>query len=153
MNHYELLFVLKPTLTDEETKVQISKIQGNIIAQDATIVATDDKGMRKLAYPVDKNERGYYTVVYFQAPATSVHEIERLLRIDEDVLRFMTVKFSSKKDIVQFDKMANIAAKKSEIASETKSEKTPAETTIETETIVEETVVAETEKVADSKEA
>ncbi len=106
MNHYELLFILKPTLTDEETKAQIAKIQDNIVAQDAKIVATNDMGMRKLAYPVKKNERGYYTVVYFQAPGSAIAEIERLLRIDEDVLKFLTVKFSNKKEIAQFFKLA-----------------------------------------------
>lgn len=112
MNHYELLFVLKPTLTDEETKAQIAKIQDNITAQEATIVATDDMGMRKLAYPVEKNERGYYTVVYFQAPGAAIAEIERLLRINEDILKFMTVKYSNKKEIAQFTKMAEAVAKK-----------------------------------------
>ena len=114
MNHYELLFVLKPTLTDEETKAQIEKVQSNITAQDATIVATDDMGMRKLAYPVEKNERGYYTVVYFQAPGAAIAEIERLLRINEDILKFMTVKYTNKKEIAQFKKMAEAAAAKKE---------------------------------------
>jgi len=113
MNHYELLFVLKPTLTDEETKAQITKIQDNITAQEATIVATDDMGMRKLAYPVEKNERGYYTVVYFQAPGVAIAEIERLLRINEEILKFMTVKYTNKREIAQFSKMAEAAATKS----------------------------------------
>ena len=112
MNHYELLFVLKPTLTDEETKAQITKIQESITAQEANIVATDDMGMRKLAYPVEKNERGYYTVVYFQAPGVAIAEIERLLRINEEILKFMTVKYTNKKEVGQFNKMAEAAAKK-----------------------------------------
>jgi len=125
MNHYELLFVLKPTLTDEETKAQIEKVQSNITAQDATIVATDDMGMRKLAYPVEKNERGYYTVVYFQAPGAAIAEIERLLRINEEILKFMTVKYTNKKEIAQFTKMAATAAAKAEAPAPT-TEETPA---------------------------
>ncbi len=125
MNHYELLFVLKPTLTDEETKAQIEKVQSNITAQDATIVATDDMGMRKLAYPVEKNERGYYTVVYFQAPGAAIAEIERLLRINEEILKFMTVKYTNKKEIAQFTKMAAAAAAKAE-APAPAAEETPA---------------------------
>ncbi len=117
MNHYELLFVLKPTLTDEETKAQIAKIQDSITAQDATIVATDDMGMRKLAYPVEKNERGYYTVTYFQAPGVAISEIERQLRINEEILKFMTVKYTNKKEISQFTKMANAAAAKQEVSA------------------------------------
>jgi len=118
MNHYELLFVLKPTLTDEETKAQITKIQENITAQEATIVSTDDMGMRKLAYPVEKNERGYYTVVYFQAPGTAIAEIERLLRINEEILKFMTVRYTNKREIAQFMKMTEaVTAKKEAKAS------------------------------------
>jgi small subunit ribosomal protein S6 len=123
MNHYELLFVLKPTLTDEETKAQIAKIQDSITAQDATIVATDDMGMRKLAYPVEKNERGYYTVTYFQAPGVAIAEIERQLRINEEILKFMTVKYTNKKEIGQFTKMAEAAAAKSAVPAK---EETPA---------------------------
>ena len=72
MNHYETLFVVKPTLTDEETKAQIEKNIAIITDNGGEIVAIDDMGMRKLAYPVEKNERGYYTVVYHKAPATPV---------------------------------------------------------------------------------
>ncbi len=140
MNHYELLFVLKPTLTDEETKAQIAKIQENITAQEATIVATDDMGMRKLAYPVEKNERGHYTVVYFQAPGASIAEIERLLRINEEILKFMTVKYSNKKEIAQFSKMAEAAAKKA-AATLAKEEATA----IEEAPVSEEAPVAEAE--------
>jgi len=128
MNHYELLFVLKPTLTDEETKAQVAKVQDDITAQDGNIVATDDMGMRKLAYPVEKNERGYYTVIYFQAPGAAIAEIERLLRINEEVLKFMTVKYSNKKEIAQFTKMANAVTEKQEAPEK---EEAPAEETPE----------------------
>ena len=130
MNHYELLFVLKPTLTDEETQAQIAKIQENITAQEAEIIATDDMGMRKLAYPVEKNERGYYTVVYFKAPGAAIAEIERLLRINEEILKFMTVKYTNKREIAQFGKMAEAAAKKD--APAPAKEETPAAETAET---------------------
>jgi len=127
MNHYELLFVLKPTLTDEETKAQIAKIQDSVTAQEATIVATDDIGMRKLAYPVEKNERGYYTVVYFQAPGAAISEIERQLRINEEILKFMTVKYTNKKEIAQFTKMAEAIVSKQKAKEEISAEaETPA---------------------------
>jgi len=139
MNHYELLFVLKPTLTDEETKAQIEKIQESISAQEATIVAVDDMGMRKLAYPVEKNERGYYTVTYFQAPGTAIAEIERQLRINEEILKFMTVKYSNKREIAQFTKMAQAATAKSEAVS--KETAAPKEE-VATETATEETAAS-----------
>ena len=113
MNHYETLFVVKPTLTDEETKAQIEKNIAIITDNGGEIVAIDDMGMRKLAYPVEKNERGYYTVVYYQAPGIMIAELERQMRYNEEILKFMTVKYSKKKEIAQFTKQADAAAKKS----------------------------------------
>ena len=156
MNHYELLFVLKPTLTDEETKAEIEKIQSNITAQEANIVATDDMGMRKLAYPVEKNERGYYTVVYFQAPGASIAEIERLLRINEEILKFMTVKFSNKKEIAQFTKMAEAVAAKKEAAATKAAAPAKTEAPAKEEAPKEEAPVAEetpAEEAPETKEA
>jgi len=112
MNHYELLFVLKPTLTDEENKAQVDAIINSITAEDATIIAVDDMGMRRLAYQVEKNERGYYTVAYFQAPGVAISEIERQLRINENILKFMTLKYTNKKEIAQFTKMSDAVNKK-----------------------------------------
>jgi len=112
MNHYETLFVVKPTLTDEETKAQIEKTLAIITDHDGEIVATNDMGMRKLAYPVEKNERGYYTVTYYKAAGTVIAELERQMRYNEDILKFMTVKYTKKKEIVQFDKQVAAALKK-----------------------------------------
>jgi len=113
MNHYETLFVVKPTLTDEETQAQIEKNLAIITDNGGEIVATDDMGMRKLAYPVEKNERGYYTVVYFKAPGTLIAELERQMRYNENILKFMTIKYTKKKEIAQFNKQVEAANKKS----------------------------------------
>ncbi len=114
MNHYETLFVVKPTLTDEETQAQIAKTLAIITDNGGEIVATDSMGMRKLAYPVEKNERGFYTVVYYKAPGTLIAELERQMRYNEEILKFMTVKYTKKKEIAQFEKMAAAASKKAE---------------------------------------
>jgi small subunit ribosomal protein S6 len=118
MNHYETLFVVKPTLTDEETKAQIEKTLAIITDNGGEIVAVDDMGMRKLAYPVEKNERGYYTVAYYQAAGTVIAELERQMRYNEDILKFMTVKYTKKKEITQFDKMTDAVSKKNSAPAE-----------------------------------
>ena len=126
MNHYETLFVVKPTLTDEETKAQIEKTIAIITDNGGEIVAIDDMGMRKLAYPVEKNERGYYTVVYYQAPAPLIAEFERQMRYNEEVLKFMTVKYAKKKEIEQYNKMVAAVTKKNDTPAEPKQEEAPA---------------------------
>jgi small subunit ribosomal protein S6 len=126
MTCYETLFVVKPTLTDEETAAQIAKIKDVLAKEGAELVATDDMGMRKLAYPVQKNDRGYYTVLFFKGAGTVINELERNLKINEDVIKFLTVKYVKNKEIAQFDKLVAAATKKSEAPVEKAPEAAPA---------------------------
>jgi len=111
MNCYETLFVVKPTLTEEETAAQIEKIKDVLTKEGAEILATDEMGMKKLAYQVQKNNRGYYTVVYFKAPGSVITELERNLKINEDVIKFLTVKYTNNREIAQFNKLVEAANK------------------------------------------
>jgi small subunit ribosomal protein S6 len=104
MNNYETLYVLKPTLTDAETAVNIAKIEEILVREGAEILATNNMGMRKLAYPVAKNERGVYTVVYFKAAGSVITELERNLKFNEEVIKYLTVKYSKQKEVAQFEK-------------------------------------------------
>ena len=114
MTCYETLFVVKATLTDEETAAQIAKIKDVLAKEGAELVATDDMGMRKLAYPVQKNDRGYYTVLFYKGEGTVINELERNLKINEDVIKFLTVKYVKNKELAQFDKLVAAATKKAE---------------------------------------
>jgi len=109
MNCYETLFVVKPTLTEEETAAQIAKIKDVLTKVEAELLATDDMGMRKLAYPVEKNDRGYYTILFYKANGDAIAEIERNLKINEDIIKFLTVKYSNEKELAQFDKQVAAA--------------------------------------------
>lgn len=103
MTHYELLFVIKPTHTQEEIEAHVANVKASIEKDGGQIAATQDMGMRKLAYEVQKHNRGYYTVYYFTAPTSTILEIERLLRINESVLKFMTVKYAKKKEVIAWE--------------------------------------------------
>jgi small subunit ribosomal protein S6 len=118
MTCYETLFVVKPTLTDEETAAQIAKIKEIVANNGGELVATNDMGMRKLAYPVEKNNRGYYTVLFYKAEGTLINELERNLKISEDVIKFLTVKYVKQKELTQFNKLVEAANKKAEPAAE-----------------------------------
>ncbi|MFA5501106.1 MAG: 30S ribosomal protein S6 [Sulfurovaceae bacterium] len=130
MNCYETLFVVKPTLTEQEIASQVAKIKDILTREGAELIATDDMGMRRLAYAVEKQTRGYYTVLYYKAEGSKIAEIERNLKINEDIIKFLTVKYATKKEIAQFDKM---------VASVNKSTKAPASK----EVAAEETVAQE----------
>jgi small subunit ribosomal protein S6 len=99
MRHYENLVILKPTLTAEEMQAAVAQIEENITKDGGEIVARDVKGMKRLAYEINKNARGYFHIMYFRVAPTAIAEIERLYRINEDVLRFVTVKYDSKREI------------------------------------------------------
>jgi len=120
MRKYELLFILKPTLVEEEIQAKIDYLKDILERNGATIAALQDIGTRRLAYEIEKFERGYYGVFYFEAPSSSIFEIERNIRISEDFLKFMTVKYERQKEIKQWNKQVEKFSPKKE--EEAKSE-------------------------------
>ena len=123
MRHYENLVIVKPTLTAEEIQSELKAVEEVITSNGGEIAATDDMGMRKLAYPIDKNQRGYYYVVYYTVAPSAINEIERRFRINENLLRFITIKYDSKKEVTAWEKMVQKAKnapaeKKEETTSE-----------------------------------
>ncbi|NPA64918.1 MAG: 30S ribosomal protein S6, partial [Epsilonproteobacteria bacterium] len=66
-----------------------------------------------------KFERGHYYIIYFIAPSQTVRELERIYRITEDVIRFLTIKYETKKDIAAWEKMVERAKKAGGTSGET----------------------------------
>lgn len=125
MNNYETLYVLKPTLTDEETASNIAKIEAILLREGAEILATNNMGMRKLAYPVQKNERGIYTIVYFKANGSVINELERNLKFNEEVIKYLTVRYTKQKELTQFAKLVAASTPKEEVAVAVEEEAAP----------------------------
>lgn len=123
MRHYENLVIVKPTLTEEEIKSTIAGIEEVLTSNGAEIVARDAMGMKKLAYPIEKNARGYFYVMYYKAAPSAITEIERRFRINEEILRFVTMKYDSKREVKAWTEMVEktkkpaAAEKKEEAAS------------------------------------
>ncbi len=123
MKHYELLFVLKPTLTEEENKAKFDQVMSILEKNGCEVASVNDMGVRKLAYQIEKFERGHYYVVYFTASPSVIDEILRNLRYTEEVIRFLNLKFESKKELVSWEKMSKAnQAKKEEPKAEDKEE-------------------------------
>ena len=114
MRHYELLVVLKPTLTVEELQAKQTFLKEILEKNGAVITAKQEMGTRKLAYQIDKFERGTYVVFYFTAPTAAIAEVERIIRITEEFIRFMTVKFENQKELRFWNKQVEKLTKKSE---------------------------------------
>ena len=126
MRHYENLVILKPTLTAEEMEAAIANIEANITNGGGEIVAREAKGMKKLAYEINKNPRGYFHIMYFKIAPAAIEEIERLYRINEDVLRFVTVKYDSKREVKAWNDLVAKTEKAAQAAATAKTE-APAE--------------------------
>ncbi|MEJ2415130.1 MAG: 30S ribosomal protein S6 [Sulfurimonas sp.] len=111
MRKYENLVIVKPTLTAEEIQASISAIEEVITANGGEIAARDAMGMRKLAYPIAKNERGYYHVIYYSVAPAAIAEIERRFRINEEILRFVTIKYEKNSEVKAWDALVEKANK------------------------------------------
>ena len=113
-------------MTEEEIAVTITKVKDILAKEGAELVGTNDMGMRKLAYPVEKHARGYYTVLFYKAEGTIINELERNLKISEDVIKFLSIKYSKNKELAQFDKL--VASANKSIAPAPEATPTPVET-------------------------
>jgi small subunit ribosomal protein S6 len=112
LKHYETMFIVKPTLTEEETQAQIDAVKATIEKNGGEIVACDDMGSKELAYEIEKCKRGYYFVAYFKGEPAGLAEIERNYRINENIIRFIFIKYENKKEIAAWTAMSDEAAKK-----------------------------------------
>ena len=127
MRHYENLVIVKPTLTAEEIQESIKAIEEVITSNGGEIATTDTMGMRKLAYPIEKNERGYFHVIYYSAKPSVISEIERRFRLNEELLRFVTIKYDTNREITAWNELVKKAQKKPEVKTEApKAEEAPA---------------------------
>lgn len=114
MRHYETMFILKPTLTPEETQARIEFFKSVITREGGEISAIEDWGVKQLAYRIDnKYDRGYYFVIYYKAPPSLIIELERNMRVTEDVLRFLIVKYERQVELKAWNKMVEKANKAS----------------------------------------
>jgi len=105
MRHYENLVIVKPTLTEEEIKNTLTLVEEVITSNGGEIIGRDPMGMKKLAYPIEKNARGYFYVMYYTVAPSAISEIERRFRINEEILRFVTMKYDSKREIKAWNTM------------------------------------------------
>ncbi|GAB7022654.1 30S ribosomal protein S6 [Salidesulfovibrio brasiliensis] len=92
MASYETLLLLSPELGEEGRKEIVEKVSGIIANQGGELTETDEWGMRPLAYPVQKQSRGYYVRLVFNAPGALIAEMERIIRITDGIFKFITVK-------------------------------------------------------------
>ena len=112
---YELLFVIKGTLSQEEAAAVQEKFT-TLIADNGELVKVDEWGKRRLAYPIEKINEGYYVLAAFNSNPDFPAELERLLGINDNIMRSMTTR------VEETAKSASPAAAEEAVATETVSE-------------------------------
>jgi len=137
MRHYENLVVIKATLTNEEIESQVEALKQTIVDNGGEIVAVNNMGIKKLAYEVQKQKRGYYTNIFYKIAPNAIKEIERLERLNEDVIKFITVKYDNKREVAAFDQMVNKIIKKQTAKATPAPTPTPAPASAEETPVIE----------------
>jgi small subunit ribosomal protein S6 len=99
MRHYETIFIVHPDLNEEETTVVVDKFSNLLDEGGAFMVKEDHWGRRRMAYMVKKQNKGYFVRFEYGADAAAVAEMERIFKIDEQIIRFLTVKMADKFDL------------------------------------------------------
>ena len=92
MNNYELLYIINNDLADEAKEALVAKLNGVVTENGGSVESVEKWGTKKLAYPINFKNEGYYVLVNFTAEATLPSELERIMRISDSVVRFMVVK-------------------------------------------------------------
>lgn len=92
MKNYEIMFILSTRTTEEDRKASIEAVESVLTKEGAVELKTEIWGDRKLAYPVKKQENGYYVLTTFKIDGVNLKEIESKLNINESILKYIIVK-------------------------------------------------------------
>ena len=92
MAFYESVLIARQDLGASQVSSLVSDLSETLKANGGEVVRVDNWGLKNLAYRIKKNRKGHYVILNISAPASAIAEYERLLRVNEDVIRYMTVK-------------------------------------------------------------
>ncbi len=98
-HEYETTVIVHPETTDDDMNRLGERLLGIVGAYEGTMLLKEDWGLRKLAYPIRKQPRGRYLYMDFASPASCIGELERVLRIESGVMRFLTVRLGEDVDV------------------------------------------------------
>ncbi len=115
-NHYETAVIINAALDDEQIEAVVAKITGIITDGGGEISETEKWGRKRLAYTINKNRIGYYVIYRFEAPVDLIAELERLMKIDESVVRFLTIRLE--KEALEYFATRKFEAETAEAESE-----------------------------------
>ena len=99
MNKYESVLIARQDLGASQVSSLVDGLKQVIANQGGEVVRVDNWGLKNLAYRIKKNRKGHYVLLNISAPATAVAEYVRVMRVNEDIIRYMTVKVDEFADV------------------------------------------------------
>jgi small subunit ribosomal protein S6 len=93
---YELTYIVNSVISDEQVKDMVTRVTTYVKENGGDIIEVDEWGARRLAFPIQKKRNGYYVNMYFQAPGDMIPRLERVLEIDDNILRYLTLRMDPK---------------------------------------------------------
>ena len=113
---YELMFIVRPDMTDEDLDKLISTLQAVVPASGGTVKSVDKMGKRRLAYTVRRFHDGIYVLMVVEGGGAVMHELERRLRVTEPVIKFLTVRVDEEQK--RLDKIKKIRDAKKKVSAQ-----------------------------------
>ncbi len=104
-NIYETVAVLHPELSDEENETAVQDIVGLLESHGAETLRVDRGGKRRLAYALQKQRYGYYNLIHFRSTPEALEPLERMFRLSERVMRYLTVRFDKEEQLTGFTRL------------------------------------------------
>jgi small subunit ribosomal protein S6 len=104
---YETVFVLHPDLTDEDVDAGVQNTVALLESHGSEIIRTERGGKRRLAYPVEKQRYGFYSLIHFHGTNAALSELERMYRLNDRVLRYLTVRFEKEEHLSGLTRMGD----------------------------------------------
>ena len=92
LNKYESIYIIKPEVDEQGIKELVEKFNTLIETEGGKVSETQEWGLKRLAYPIQKKEQGYYVLVNFEANPESIVELERVYKITDSVMKFITIR-------------------------------------------------------------
>jgi small subunit ribosomal protein S6 len=113
---YELMFIVRPDMVDEEQDKLISSLESNVTASGGTVKSVEKMGKRRLAYTVRRFHDGLYILLTVEGGGAVIHELERRLRVTEPVIKFLTVRIDEEQKRLEKIKKIRDARRKASAA-------------------------------------
>ncbi len=102
MHLYEGMYILNASLSDDARQKALEKITNGITKRSGELFKVFDQGRKKLAYEIDKKREGFYILLYFKVPASAVTEMWREYHLNEDLIRFLTLRIETVPETIEF---------------------------------------------------